>query len=269
LTGYIMESDAEVDRLLKKTERVLTRRHLHWAGLHAGESFLDVGCGSVAVPAEAARINDGALVVGLDADASRVRRATADCERLGVTVCFHRAEVTGPGSSGLPDDRFDHVWSRFLLEYLPTPNAAVVEMTRVARPNGKITLIDLEGNCVRHFGMSAALRGALDEVVADLATTGFDPDVGAKLVDYARGAGLLGIRHEIEPYHRIVGRPDVATERAWKLKIDTLRENYLTRIRPDKLHLAWVFDAFMDFLRAEDTMTWSLLHLVQGSKTAH
>jgi len=263
---YIMNSDSEADRLLRKTEQVLTRRHLHWAGLRSGETFLDVGCGSVAVVAEAARINDGALVVGLDADAGRLRRAADDSHRAGVAVAFHRAQVNGPRSSGLPDDRFDHVWSRFVLEYHPAPTAAVAEMTRVARPGGKVTLIDLEGNCVRHFGMATTLRAALDEVVADIAETGFDPDAGARLAGYARSAGLVGIRHEIEPYHRIVGRPDAATERTWQTKIDTLRTNYLTQVRPDKDHLAWVFDAFMDFLRSESTMTWSLLHLVQGSK---
>jgi hypothetical protein len=129
-----------------------------------------------------------------------------------------------------------------------------------------VTLIDLEGNGTRHFGMPAELRSALDEILADLAQTGFDPDVGAKLPGIAAAAGLVDIRHEIEPYHRIVGAPDPRTLAAWELKLANLRESYVERLFPHKADRAWVFDALVEFLRSDQTMTWSLLHLVQGTK---
>jgi hypothetical protein len=155
---YIMEGPGEAERLIAKTDRVLTRRRLDWTGLRHGESFLGVG-------------------------------------------------------SGAPDE----------------------------------------------------LRAGVDEVLADLATTGFDPHAGRRLKTYAAAAALVDIRHEIEPYHRIVGAPDQATAAAWDRKISTIRGNYLERLFPEKAHNAWVFDAFMEFILSEETMTWSLLHLVQGT----
>jgi hypothetical protein len=81
-----------------------------------------------------------------------------------------------------------------------------------------------------------------------------------------RGRRADRVREEIEPYHRIVGAPDAATAAAWRSKLKIIRESYVTRLFPHKAGKAWVFDAFLEFLLDPDTMTWSLLHLVQGTK---
>jgi SAM-dependent methyltransferase len=266
MTGYIMDAAGEGRRLRIKTEDVLVRRHLDWTGLRPGESFLDVGCGTELVVAQAARLT-GARAVGLDASRERLIAARQACRRAGLfNVEFHAAEVRGLGSSGLPAESFDHVWARFFLQYQPDPRAVTRELARLVKPGGKLALIDLDGNGTRHFGMDPALQAGLDEILADLAETGFDPEIGAKLPDLAAAAGLVDVRHEIEPYHRIVGTPDPSTAAAWRLKLAILRENYLTRLFPDKADRAWIFDAFLAFLQRQDTMSWSLLHLVQATK---
>jgi SAM-dependent methyltransferase len=263
---YIMDAPGEARRLRIKTEDVLVRRHLDWTGLRAGESFLDVGCGTELVVAQAARIT-GARVTGLDASPERLIAARDACRRAGLfNVEFRAAEIRGLGSSGLPAESFDHVWARFFLQYQPDPLTTVRELARLVKPGGKLTLIDLEGNGTRHFGMDTELQRGLAEILADLAQTGFHPDVGAKLPDLAAAAGLLEIRHELEPYHRIVGTPDPSTAAAWQLKVAILRDNHLARLVPDTADRAWIFDAFLAFLQRQDTMTWSLLHLVQATK---
>jgi ubiquinone/menaquinone biosynthesis C-methylase UbiE len=262
---YIMEGPGEAERLIAKTDRVLTRRHLDWTGLRHGESFLDVGCGAGDVVMEAARMTDPGLVVGVDANADRLGLARTRCAEAGLgAVRLEAAHVAGSGSSPFPDATFDHAWTRFFLEYLDDPASTVRELARIVRPGGRVTLLDIEGNCTWHFGMPGELSAGVDEVLADFATTGFDPHAGRRLKTYAAAAGLVDIRHEIEPYHRIVGAPDPATAAAWERKIATIRENYL-RLFPEKAHSAWVFDAFMGFILSEETMTWSLLHLVQGT----
>jgi ubiquinone/menaquinone biosynthesis C-methylase UbiE len=265
-TGYIMEGAGEAERLRLKTEHVLVRRHLDWAGLVPGQSFVDIGCGSGEVILAAAIQCRPGQVMGIDANCDRLielRRWAAE-QRLP-NVRLHAASLAGPGSSGLGDEAFDHAWARFFLEYHPRPVGVVAEMARIVRPGGRVTLIDLEGNGVWHYGMNPRLQAGLDSVVADLKQTGFDPHIGRRLTAVARAAGLTDVRHEIEPYHRIVGRPDARTLDLWRRKIQGLRANYLGHLFPEKTHLAWVFDAYLDFLEREDTMTWSLLHLVQGT----
>jgi ubiquinone/menaquinone biosynthesis C-methylase UbiE len=259
-----MEGPGETARLRLKTEAVLVDHHLHWAGLRPGESFVDIGCGPGDVLLAAAERAAPAPVIGVDANADRLdavlRRAWRDRH---ANVRVQAATLTGLGSTGLPDDAHDHTWTRFFLEYQADPTAIVREMARITRPGGSVTLIDVEGHGVYNHRLPPDLDAARREVMADLRTTGFDPMVGRDLPAIARRAGLTAIRHDIEPHHRIVGRPDARTAELWRRKLDGLRHNYLLRF-PGKTGLAWVFAAYLDFLAREDTMTWSLLHLVQG-----
>ena len=267
MSPYIMESEREAERLALKTDPGLVRTHLAWTGLGVGESFVDVGCGTGEVVVAACELNGGARGVGIDADEQRLAHARATTQRAGATAArFLAARIDGPGSSGLEDGAFDHAWSRFFLEYQPSPASAVDEMIRVVRPGGRVTLIDIEGNCTWHAGMDRALWRELDAIISDLATTGFDPDAGRKLTHYANGAGLVDIRHTVEHYHRVIGTPDPHTAAAWQRKIETIRDNYVDWLFPHKAHKRWVFDALFDFLMRHDTMTWSLVHLVQGTK---
>jgi SAM-dependent methyltransferase len=264
-TGYIMEGPTETQRLRLKTEHVLVRRHLDWTGLLAGQSFVDFGCGTGEVVLVAAEHCRPGRVVGLDGNRKRLAALSCEAALQGLTnVEVRAAAIAGPASTGLPSGAYDHGWARFFLEYQPTPAGVVSEMARIVRPGGRVTLIDLEGNGVWHYGMETDLASGLAEVIADLGKTGFDPHIGRRLPDLASAAGLRDVRHEIEPYHRIVGRPDADTMAAWRLKIHGLRANYLRRF-PERRSLAWVFDAYLDFLARDDTMTWSLLHLVQGT----
>jgi SAM-dependent methyltransferase len=212
MSTYIMESRRETERLREKTDHVLLRRHLDWAGLRPGESFLDVGCATGEVLAEAARIARGARVVGIDAGRSRLNAARETCGHTGA-VELHEATIAGTGSSGLASGAFDHAWTRFLLEYQPDPETVVRELARVVRRGGKVTLIDLQGNGTQHFGMPAELRQALDEILADIAQTGFDPDVGAKLPRIAAAAGLVDIGTKSSPTTASLAPPSRARSR--------------------------------------------------------
>ena len=264
---YIMDGKGETERLAFKTDPARIQRHLAWTGLRPGQSFVDIGCGTGDVAAAAAHINGAAPVIGIDAAESRLAHARNACDQQSLlNAQFHLARVDGLGSSGFADDQFDHAWTRFFLEYHPAPLVVVREMTRIVRPGGKVTLIDIEGNGTWHKGMAPGLRRELDEIIADLATTGFDPDSGRKLAGFAKEAGLANIRHAVEPYHRINGRPSARSIGAWQRKIEGIRDNYTTWLFPHKAHKAWVFDAFLGFLSQEETSTWSVLHLVQGTK---
>src|SRR3954454_19847687 len=78
--------------------------------------------------AEAARLVAGGRVVGLDASRERLAAAREGCTRAGLTgVAFHEARLHGPGAAGLPGASFDHVWTRFFLEYQPDPLAVTRE----------------------------------------------------------------------------------------------------------------------------------------------
>ncbi len=265
-SDYIMRSPAEPSRIRAKTSAVLLDHHLAWAGVGPGDSFVDFGCASGEVVRAAAVRSGTGRVLGVDADEEMLRFAAEESGRLGLGIEYMRADIAGEGSTGLPTGQFDHAWARWFLEYMPNPQAVVREMARVVAPGGRVTLIDLDGNGVWHHPTTPEFRAKVDEVMSDLAQTGFDPHAGARLAGYARGAGLVDTREQIEPYHWIVGSPDSAAAEAWNAKVNGLRTSYLTRIRPDRVDMAAFFDEFLAYIMDEATMTWSLAHLVQGTK---
>lgn len=264
---YIMQHSDEPERIRTKTSLLLIRHHLDWMGFKAGESMVDFGCATGEVVREACVQSDGGLIVGLDADPvmlESARRATPSTRFSNVE--YRQARIGGIGSTALTEASFDHAWSRFFLEYQKDVVSIVREMSRVVKPGGKVNLIDLSGNCVWHFPLQEQLRNRLNEVLADLHTTGFDPHVGAKLQQYARDAGLVDIRESVEPYHRIVGRPDPDTAEQWRRKLLGLKHTYSTKLFPEKKHLHGFFDDMLEFIMSSDTMSWSNLHLVQGTR---
>jgi ubiquinone/menaquinone biosynthesis C-methylase UbiE len=269
MSDYIMQRPSEPARIRAKTSAVLLDHHLSWTGLGRGDSFVDFGCASGEVVRAAATIVAPGRVLGLDADEAMLRFAEQESQRLGLTDIEYRQTVIGAeGSSQLPTDSFDHAWARFFLEYQLHPVDVIREMTRVVRPGGKVTLIDIDGNCIWHHPTSAGFRAELDEVMADLATTGFDPRIGSRLSTYAASAGLVDVRVNVEPYHWIVGQPDADIASAWTAKLHGIRQNYLGKLFPQKAEKAAFFDSFLALVLAEDTMTWSLAYLVQGTKPA-
>jgi ubiquinone/menaquinone biosynthesis C-methylase UbiE len=265
--SYIMQHDGEAERIRRKTSTLLTRHHLDWVGLQPGQSFVDFGCASGEVIREAARISGSGRVVGVDGDPKMLAAARQESERLGLSnIEYVQARIGGPGSTKLPENSFDHAWTRFFLEYQKEPLLVIKEMVRVVKPGGRVTLLDINGNCVWHHPLSTDLKRELDEVISDLGATGFDPYIGPKLNPYANAAGLERIIETIEPYHRIVGKPDEEIADQWRRKINGMKLNYTVKLFPDKAHLGRFFDDMLAFILSEDTMTWSNLHLVQGLK---
>jgi len=75
------------------------------------------------------------------------------------------------------------------------------------------------------------------------------------------------VRESVEPHHRIIGAPDAPTADAWRRKLGAVKAAY-ERLMPRRAFDAEALDDLHAFILRDDTMTWSLLHLVQGTKPA-
>jgi len=108
-------------------------RLVRFARVQAGQSVLDVGCGTGVVSVTAARI--GAKVTGADLTPELLEQARENARIAGVSVEWGEADV-----EQLPfeDRRFDVVLSQFGHMFAPRPDVAVGEMLRVLEPGGTI-----------------------------------------------------------------------------------------------------------------------------------
>lgn len=110
---------------------------LSMAHLRLGEDVLDVACGTglIALPAAAA-VAPGGQVLGTDISGRMVEEATVRAAAAGVGNADYRrmdAEVLD-----LPDGAFNAVLCGLGLMYMPRPEVALREMTRVLRPGGRL-----------------------------------------------------------------------------------------------------------------------------------
>jgi SAM-dependent methyltransferase len=152
-----------------------------------------------------------------------------------------------------------------LLQYLKEKEKAVSEMARICKPGGTVLLQDLDGQLLWHYPEDPSVQRTVEKVVAALATTGFDPFVGRKLFSMARNAGLSNIDVQAECYHLIVGEADPHILKQWELKLE-IAGPQMSRVLGSESEARKQSQAFLDFLRRPDTLTYSTVFTVTGEK---
>lgn len=124
----------------RDTPEMLAER-VEFAGLRPDDTVLDVACGPGAfVLAAAVQV---AFARGVDLTAEMLRQARGFQAARGITnAAFDLSEA-----EKLPydDASFDLVSCQFAFHHMPRPEAALAEMKRVTKPDGRIFLVDSVG----------------------------------------------------------------------------------------------------------------------------
>ena len=215
--GYVLSRTAgEYDRLVIQARiwEPFTDRVLAAAGLGAGMSALDAGCG----PGEVMRLMGRRVgltgsVTGVDIDpvVGAFGLARLRAEEPG-DFHFHTSNLlTGDPVPGAP---FDLVFCRFLLLHMDDPVAMVRRLAALTRPGGTLVMMDYVMNTLQIAPHHPVLQRGIEIVKGTLAAAGRPLDAGMRLVEWSRAAGLPmphGI--DIEASLQILG-PDPTLARA-------------------------------------------------------
>jgi arsenite methyltransferase len=112
------------------------------AGLVAGESVIDLGCGAGIDTLLAARlVSPGGRAIGLDTLPEMLEQAEANAREGAITnVAWLRGELE---AIPLPDAGVDVAISNGVLNLSPRKGRAMSEIFRVLRPGGRISLADI------------------------------------------------------------------------------------------------------------------------------
>ncbi|MEZ6243540.1 MAG: methyltransferase domain-containing protein [Phycisphaerales bacterium] len=263
MSSYIMDNEAEGERIEQKTDSVLTREQLAWAGLTHGQRVLDLGCAAGTTSRIMADIvGPAGQVIGVDASGQRVEDARHRTASGNAEFRHGHADAVP-----LEDDAVDLAWSRFLYEYLPEPDKALREMIRVTKPGGTVVVSDLDGNCIWHDGMGSALQSEIAAAI-DSFGPGFDPGVGRRLPAMFLASGLVDIDVDIRAYHIVCGRLTEPALIHWRMKLDGVRRSLADLGWPEERADA-LAKGFENHLLDDRTFTYSVLITVKGTKPTH
>jgi 2-polyprenyl-3-methyl-5-hydroxy-6-metoxy-1,4-benzoquinol methylase len=129
-------TEAEHERLVRQAERLApgTERLFREAGIGAGQRVLDLGSGVGDVAMLAARlVGSSGEVLGVERDSRSIARARTRVRKSGFNnVSFTECDVSQLESSG----RFDAVVGRFILQFIPNPQAVLRDVSLMIRPGG-------------------------------------------------------------------------------------------------------------------------------------
>jgi 2-polyprenyl-3-methyl-5-hydroxy-6-metoxy-1,4-benzoquinol methylase len=219
--GYFMESETESLRLDLKTDARAVEAQARWAGVVPGMRVVDLGCGAGIVTSVLHRLaQPGGEVVGVDISERRIDYARAHYGQTGIR--YLRRDVR----EGLSDlGRFDLAWMRFLLEYHAQRSYEIASSAyALLGPGGTLCLIDLDQNCLGHFGAPARLDKTMRAIVLAMQQRhAFDPFVGRKLYAFLCDLGCADIEVRMEAHHLIYGRLSDADRFNWLAKAEAAR----------------------------------------------
>jgi ubiquinone/menaquinone biosynthesis C-methylase UbiE len=127
-------------------ERTYREKTLELARLRAGESVLDVGCGTGTLAIAAKRhVGSAGKVFGIDASPEMIARARKKAKKAAAAVVFENAFVE---SLPFPAATFDVVLSTTLLHHLPDKarRQCLREVCRVLKPAARLLAVDFGGS---------------------------------------------------------------------------------------------------------------------------
>jgi SAM-dependent methyltransferase len=215
---YLMEDREEAIRLDKKTDPGLVEGQARWAGVKPGLRLADLGCGSgktTSILYDLAQ--PGGEVVGLDFAPNRVAFAKSHYERPGLHFeCRDvREPFEDPGS-------FDFLWVRFLLEYYLSEAFEIVKhISGLLKPGGSLCLIDLDHNCLNHYGIPERLEKTLFDLAEVVSRKGnFDLWAGRKLYSFLYDLGFQDIVVDVSAHHLIYGPLKETDAFNWVKKVE-------------------------------------------------
>jgi len=258
-----MENDDENQRLEIKTKVAVVKQFAQAAGLTSGMRVVDAGCGpGLTTSALSSIVGDTGTAVGFDISEQRIARAI-ERHKNESTSFFVRdflKPIEGIGS-------FDFAWTRFTLEYYRAQSFDIVStIADTLDVGGVLCLIDLDYNCLSHYGMSQRLENAFTSAVRQLeGKANFDPYAGRKLYSHLYRLGYEDIKVDAGAHHLIYGELTEADEYNWGKKIEVLARKLPIDLPgyagPDEF-----YDDFMNFFHDPARFTYTPVIAAWGRK---
>ncbi len=166
-------------------------------------------------------------------------------------------------TTGLPDNYFDFIITRLVLEHLPDPIGAINEIKRILKPGGKTIFIDNDFSIhLRTFPDIEELEALYEAYCKSRISEGGNPNIGRQLPGLLKKCGFINIDLEIVCAHSdIVGDKVFLKSEGVGISSQLVKDGYLPSFILDKIAVKW-----HDLLKEEDHSFYRQLFIAVGTK---
>lgn len=191
--AYALGDSAEEHRRLMLQSRFigeLTEALFARAGLAEGMHVLDVGCGAGDVSLLARDfVGARGSVLGVDRSAESVALARRRVLSAGLhNLSFEESSLEALRERG----PFDALVGRLILLYLPQPAEALKQLARLVRPGGLVIFQEMDMSTGRSLPVLPLVQRAGQWISTTFQRAGVDTEMGSRLYETYRRAGLPG-----------------------------------------------------------------------------
>ena len=262
--NYLMENDEETKRLIVKTNTDQVVQQALWAGLAPGMRAVDVGCGpGITTHTLNDLVQPGGSMLGFDLSGKRA--AYGKKHYSGPSINFEQRDALQPLSDF---GQFDFAWIRFVLEYHYTNSFELVQnVSKIIKPGGILCLIDLDYNCLSHFGHTPRMERAIAAIMKNIEKkVNFDAYVGRKLYSYLYDLGYQDIDVKVGAHHQIFGALKESDDFNWTKKVEVAARHY--NFEEYEGGFEEFFEEFNAFFASERRFTYTPIISCRGRKPA-
>ena len=121
------------EKFMGRWSTLVAQRFLSWLAIAPARSWLDVGCGTGSLTKLILETYQPNEIVSIDSSIDFIAHAQRSITDLHVHFSVGLAQ-----SLDLDENSIDAVVSGLVLNFVPQPEAAILEMLRVTKPGGKI-----------------------------------------------------------------------------------------------------------------------------------
>jgi ubiquinone/menaquinone biosynthesis C-methylase UbiE/acyl carrier protein len=255
IDGEIHRLNAQVD-LFWNQELPLYQR----LGMQDGMTLLDCGCGSGYVLQKLQNVFPGMQCTGIEIDEPLVALAKKTLTENGSQIL--QRPIT---ALGLPDESFDFVISRLVLEHLPDPLAALKEVLRVLKVGCRAVFIDNDFDLhERTWPDSPALGNLYDAYRRARRADGGNPCIGRQLPSLMKMSGFTGVDlHILAAHNQVVGDKAFLKAEGAGIASQLVKTGYLAADTLDAVTGQW-----HSMLTSPDHAIFRMLFAVVGEKPA-
>ena len=173
-----------LQRWLRPTTPSLFER----VGVKPGMTCLDLGCGAGEVTLDLARlVGPGGRVVGMDIDDARLEMVREDAEANGLSNVELRVSDIRTSEEM---NKFDLVYSRFLLSHLSDSAGVLAKMRQLVSPGGIVAVEDLDYSGYYCHPELPAFRRCIELLYEMKRVLGGNGDLGKELPGMFVDVGL-------------------------------------------------------------------------------